>query len=60
MKIVALLRSHHPIADADALEAAAEIDRLRAALIKYGAHEPECGEPCDCGLDAELEKSGTR
>jgi hypothetical protein len=32
----------------------AEIARLNMALQKYGAHEPECGLPCDCGLDAAL------
>ena len=36
-------------------EAIAEIERLRTALVTYGAHLPECclrrnQAPCDCGF----------
>jgi ubiquitin len=37
---------------------AAEIERLRAALTKYGQHLYDCDqrafEPCSCGLKAAL------
>jgi hypothetical protein len=43
-------------------EAAAEIERLRAALKEYGRHDPTCHwfhperYACDCGLHAALEQ----
>lgn len=44
-------------------DAAAEIERLRAALERYGMHEPECPENdepwrklgCNCGFKTALE-----
>ena len=54
MTIVELLRSHQAIADADALKAADEIERLRAALTTAAQWMPSPGAEYDDDAKADV------